>query len=599
MEDKKIKKVLLNLRRVIKQVWMTDKKYLPITIAITLTSSITPAISLTLMQNIVNKIQTRDLTHSVFVLIGFYVLVDLISTLIHGFQGFYNTKFNLKFNLAVNKSILKKACDLKLRDYENSDTYDKIKRAQYDSDGKLILYLNSFISLFGLGITFISFLVILMRFRVWIVFVILMVPIVKFIIMNKFNKKQFNYLAARTNEEREAWYYSHVLISGDNYKELKIFDLFQYFTNKYIGLVNKFNHQDLTLNKEMVLKITALEIIEQIINGAIFMFIVFNGIVGQLLIGDVVTYTRSSLSTKDQFQSILRLCSSIFKDNLYINQLFDFLDIEVKTKDSSDAILIDRIDEIRVVNLSYKYRAQSDYVLKNINMTLRRNELSAIVGRNGSGKTTLAKIIMGLYDDYEGEIYINGTNLKKIDDKSYTKRIGALMQDFTKYAGTIRDNIALGNLDYYNSDDMLLDISDKFQIKEFVLNESAKLETQLGFWFKAGKQISIGQWQKIALSRAFIKSADLYVLDEPNAALDAISEYDISKLYSELLFDKLGIIIAHRFNNFIKNADNIIVLEKGELISQGSHAELVQNCDTYNLLYSLQIRNDEEIEYAS
>lgn len=595
MINENIKSVYRNIKRIVSLVWRTDKSYLLVITIITLIFSMTPAISLVLMQNIINLIQNRDLTFSIFGFITIYVGVELLCIFIQGFQGYFNTKFNLKFNLAVKQLILDKACSLKLSDYENSEIYNKIKRAEYESDGKLILFLNSFISLFGLFITFLSFLYIILKFRFWIACTILLLPIIKFAVMNKFNKKQFNYLVSRTDDEREAWYYNHLLISGDSFKELKLFNLFEHFKNKYVKLIQNFNSKDLELNKELTVKITLLETIEQLINGIIFTYIVSMGLKEILLIGDVVTYTKSSISTKDQFQSILRLCASIFKDNLYINQLFDFLDIKENQTGHSSAVVIDSIEEIRLENLYYRYSKSSNYVLKNINLTLRRNEFYTIVGKNGSGKSTLAKLIMGLYEEYDGTIYINGVDLKQVDKESYLKKIGALMQDFTKYAGTIRENIAFGNLKFYSDDKYLLRVSDKFRMKSFILEESEQLETQLGFWFKSGKQISIGQWQKIALSRAFIKSGDLYVLDEPNAALDPISEYEIAGLYSELLSNKIGIIIAHKFNNFIHDADSIIVIENGEVVGQGSHKALLAKCEIYSQLYNLQIQNEDAV----
>lgn len=211
-----------------------------------------------------------------------------------------------------------------------------------------------------------------------------------------------------------------------------------------------------------------------------------------------------------------------------------------------------------------------------------------VLGKNGSGKTTLANILMGFYDDYEGEIFINGLNLKTLDKESYRERLGALFQDFGKYEASIRENIAYGNLDLLHADSYIMEIAREFDILSLIERAPNNLETQLGYWFDEGKQISIGQWQKVALCRAFIKNADVYILDEPNAALDAISEYYIAQLYKKILYEKLGIIIAHKFGNFVQNIDRIFVLEDGEIVQQGSHTQLLSEGGIYKYLYELQ-----------
>ena len=200
---------------------------------------------------------------------------------------------------------------------------------------------------------------------------------------------------------------------------------------------------------------------------------------------------------------------------------------------------------------------------------------------NGSGKTTLVKILMGFYDDYEGEIFINGINLRLINKENYRDKIGALFQDYGKYEATIRENIAYGNLKSLNDDAIIHTIAEKFNLQSFILQQKAGIDTQLGYWFDDGINISEGQWQKIALSRAFIKDADMYILDEPNAALDAISEYYLAQLYKQVLKDKLGIIIAHRFSNFIHETDKIIIMENGQIIETGKHSELFNKDGVY------------------
>lgn len=193
---------------------------------------------------------------------------------------------------------------------------------------------------------------------------------------------------------------------------------------------------------------------------------------------------------------------------------------------------------------------------------------------------------MGFYSDYEGSILINGIELKNIDKKSLLNQISTLFQDFVKYEATFRENIAYSNLSIINNDTKINKIANKFSFKHLIEKNEKKLDTQLGTWFDNGINLSAGQWQKIALARAFAKDSSMYILDEPNAAMDSITEREIAKLYGEILKNRIGIIIAHRFINIINYVDEIIVLENGKIVERGSHRELIKNNAIYRNLYT-------------
>ena len=593
------------LIRTVRLIWRNDRKYIFVSSVSTILLALLPAMSLLTMQNIINLLQVGKIRiNEIFMYIGIYISIDLFQTLIQSLVGLFNTKFRLNFNLMIKEKILEKSKNLRLKDYEDSETYDMIRLAQSEGGEKLISYFMMFVQIIGTIITMISYMTILLSFRTWLVLVVFTIPIIKYFIMKKINLKQFNMIRERTGDQRKAWYWSYLITNGQNYKELKIYNLFDYFIKKHRDYVKKFNIQDFKIAKESALYLVILSILEQLLDGTIFAYIVYSGYSGIILIGNVITYTRSIMETKSNVQKLLETFSNIQKESLFIGQLYKFLDMNNKDMHvirKEKLKNIDEIKEIRVKNLYYKYHNDDDYVLKNINMTIRVGESFAILGRNGSGKTTLAKVIMGFYDDYEGKIYINGIDLKEIDKTSYMERVGTLFQEFSKYEATLRENISYGNLDIIDNDNYLVNIGSKFKIQELIDNGYKGLDMQLGYWFDDGKQISIGQWQKIALSRAFAKKADIYILDEPNAALDAISEYDLSIMYKDLFANKIGLIIAHRFNNFIKQVDKIIVIEDGNIVESGTHIELIKKRGLYSKLYNLQIGEYEEdiIEMAT
>jgi ABC-type multidrug transport system fused ATPase/permease subunit len=582
-----------NLIKTTKYICKVNKIYIFVTLISTIVTGIIPTISLLLMQKIINLIQLgMGNLRLVFIYIALYSAVGLFQTIFEGLIGYFNTKFSFKFNLMIKEEILRKAGNLELKDYEDSKTYDLIRRAQYESEGKLLSYFNMFVTIGSNLITMFSYVIILFYFKAWLVLVVLIVPIIKYFIVKNINIKQFKIIKARTNQERKAWYCDYLIKNGDSYKELKTYKLFDYFINKYKKYIKGFNAQDLQIAKQSTLYLSIMDMVEQILNALMFAYVAYSGYIGEILIGNVITYTRTIMDIKSYIQKILEAFAGIQKESIFIDQLYDFLNLNNK-REIINLKKIDEIREIRIEHLYYKYKEYGDYVLKDINLTIKKGDFIAIIGRNGSGKTTLIKIIMGFYNDYEGNIYINGIDLREIDKSELLKRIGTLFQDFAKFEATFRENISYGNLDIMENDNRINEISNKFDLKSLTANEPKNIDVQLGCWFDDGKQISIGQWQRVALARAFAKEADLYILDEPNAALDAISEYNLSNMYNDLLKNKMGIIVAHRFNNFIKQANNIIVLEKGAIVESGTHEELIDLKGIYNTLYNIQIGNYE------
>lgn len=580
------KNIIRNLFWVTKNIYATDKKYIILSVLNMFVSGIMPPISMIIMQSIINTIQIGDAKESVFLLIAVYVGIDLIQTVFNNSLGYYNSKFLMKFNLVFSEKIYKKASRLSLDDYEKSETYDLMNRAQYESGGKLINYYNNFIGIFTTTITLASYLFILLSFKIWLVLLVMIFPFIKYVLNNTFNIKRFEIIKQRTNDSRKSWYLTYLLTYGNFYKELKTFNLFDYFIGKYKVIIKRFNSQDLEISKKQSILFSVVSLFETILDGFLFSYTVVLGIKGAILIGNVITYTRTIISSKTSITSILNSISTAINESLFIEQLFEYFNIEEENNDGK--IKIDKINSIKLVNLSYKYRYSKDYVLKDISLEVNRDKKIAIVGMNGSGKTTLIKLIMGFYTDYEGDIFINGIELRNIDRESLLKNISTLFQDFVKYEATFRENIAYGNLEIMNDDEKINAVSKKFNLLDIIEKQEKNLDTQLGVWFDEGINLSMGQWQKVALSRAFAKQSSLYILDEPNAAMDSITEYEISLLYEEILKDKIGIIIAHKFTNIISIIDDIYVLQNGKIVEKGSHKELLKIDGLYKRLYDLR-----------
>lgn len=584
-EKKYYKNIFKNLIWIIHNIMVIDNKYIFVSILSTIINGVISPVSLVIMQKIINGVQTERNLNNIIIYIIIYISIDLFNSIYSSVLGYYNTKFTMKFNLFFSEKIYSKASRLSLSDYENSKTYDIMNRAQNQGGDSLLSYYGDFMSIMTQVITLSSYIFILINFRVWLVVVIMIIPILRYFINNKFNLKRFEIIKKRTNDSRKSWYLTYLLSYGNFYKELKTYNLFSYFINKYKNLINRFNNEDLNINKSQIKWSSMVSIIETLIDGFIFYFTISLGFFGHILIGDVITFIRAISNSKANITSILLGLSNMVSQSLFIGQIFEFFDLE--EEDLSNKIKINEIREIEIKNLYYRYSSSKDYVLKNINLHIKKNKKIAILGMNGSGKTTLIKLIMGFYKNYEGNILINGIEVRDIDKESLLKEISTLFQDFVKYEGSFRENISYSNLEVMNEDDKIKNIADKFNFLDLINSYDKKLDTQLGMWFDDGINLSMGQWQKVALARAFAKDSSLYILDEPNASMDSITEREISNLYGNILENKIGIIIAHKFLNIVGFVDEIIILKNGEVIERGSHKSLLKEGKFYRELLGL------------
>lgn len=575
-----------NVFWVAREIFNYDKKYIYILLISVVISGILPPISTLLSQEVVNALQKKMHIKIIFFYVILYISVDLVDTLYKYGLQYYKTRFSYGFNLHFNIKILEKASKLKLKDYEDSETYNMISRAQDEGNGKQLVYIETFMNIFSGIITMISYLLIIISFKPQLVIIIIIVPIIKYLITKKIGILSFDLLKRRTNDLRKSRYFQYLMTYGEYFKELKIFNLFSVFIEKYKFYTKKFNDENLCLERKKAVSLSIVSIIETLVDGGLFSYIVYNGYIGTILIGNVLTYMKAITQVKQQMTVVLGTFSEIYKESFFIDQIIDYFQL-LETNEERK-IVINSIENIKIEDLSYKYKEGQDYILKNINLEIKRNETVAFVGQNGSGKTTLIKLIMGFYDDYEGNIYINGIELKKIDQKSLIDKIATVFQDYVKYQATFRENISYGNMSVFEDDSVLYSICEELGIKRLIENSENKLDSQIGHWFDNGMQISIGQWQKVALARAFIKNAELYILDEPNSALDSIAEADMLKLYEKIIRNHMGIIVTQKFNVLVKRVDRIVVLSEGVISGIGTHESLLKLNSDYRKMYEAQ-----------
>ena len=588
-DETKIKDIIVNLKKCFYLILRYSRLYMCVTLCFSILQGIFPALSLVVMQKILNKLQSGDRVLLPFIyLIIVYTLIDMISSLLSAIYNYYYTKFLSHFNKHIELLRLKKGVELSLRDYENTETYDVINRAQQQNGQTVLSFFGQFMSILQLVITICSSLIILANFRTgWIVILIILIfPFLKYLFTLKIAKMQYDMRSRRTKDERNIWYIDYLIMTGVAFKEIRIFGLKEYFIKKYTALMDKIIQQDVNLAKKSILVQTGLLLCDQIAAGGAFLYLVFCGIKQIILIGDVVTYTRCIFSIKNNLESIFEYFSSIANEALLIGWLFDFLELKTAVPLVDSSVNISGIDSIQMIHVSYKYKGSSEYALRDISFTIKKNEVLGIVGKNGSGKSTLIKIILGLYDDYEGDILVNDINLKAINKESYYESVSCVFQDYMKYEASLKDNIGYGDLEHIDNTMEIENILKYVKLKENIWLEDG-IDVLLGNWF-GKKQLSIGEWQRVAIGRGIFKKSKLCIMDEPDASIDAEAERQLIQMYKKVFSHKIGIYVSHKINHVRYLTVQIVVLDNGNVSEFGTHTELMKHEGIYYKLFKLQ-----------
>lgn len=577
-------KTLFTLPNTLKLIFKLEKQYALYLIILNILTAFIPLASLFIYQDLINSVLGAS-QHLISIIVIYFITL-VVTTILNQIESYVSGKFEMRLSYNINMKLMQTTSSLELSDYEQSDMYNIIEKVTQESTYKPFQLFNAILGVLSSFISLLTSLIFIGTWSIGVSFLLFIVPILSLILFLRVGQLEFLIQWRRANEERKTWYIIHLLTHDFSFKEIKLNNISGYFLEKYGKLKQQFIKQDLSISRKKVYFNILLDFILNIVNiGAIFAMIM-SARAGKLLVGNLVSLIQATSKINTYSQAMIQNIYIIYNTSLFMEQLFDFLKRdEVQDEESIDLNnQYEEIETINTANLSYIYPNTDNFALKDVNVTFNKGELTAIVGKNGSGKSTLVKLISGLYKPTQGEIYYNDQSNDSLPIDFYQENISVLFQDFVKYELTVRENIGLSNLSYLRNDDRIIQILDNLGLDFLKIKGDYELDMQLGNWFQEGRQLSGGQWQKIALARTFFKKASLYILDEPSSALDPVTEKEIFDYFVKLSRENISIFVSHSLDA-ARKADKIIVMKDGMIEDVGKHENLLKRSSYYQELY--------------
>ncbi len=485
--------------------------------------------------------------------------------------------------------IQKQSAAMDLAYYDDPNYHDTLHRAQQEAIFRPTRIIQALTGLCRNGLA-LAALAGLLLFLHWGVAVVLFVAVMPAIVVKiRHADRLYDWQSRRTRMERMAYELHKILTNGPHAKELRLFDLGDVFRERYRGLRKKLRAEKLRLAKSRSL----FDMIAQA--GAVLSlfgmlaFIAWRTILGAMTLGDMVMYYQAFQRAQNYLQEIMSGLAGLYEDSLFLKHFNNFLDLtpSVTTPQKTSPVPNRMQRGVDVENVSFVYPTRENYVLRNIRLTIRPGEVVALVGDNGSGKTTLAKLLCRLYDPTGGRILMDSVDFRDLDLTELRKQITMIFQDYIHYPFTVRENIWIGDVSLNPNDDKVKKAAEHSGAHSMISKLPKGYDTILGNRFEDGVELSVGEWQKVALARAFLRNAQLIILDEPTSSMSVRAEFEVFQSIRKLLDGRSAIIISHRFST-VKMADVIYVLEDGMIPEQGSHDELMRLGGRYARLYKMQ-----------
>lgn len=587
---------LRNVPPVLGIVWESGPLVVSLGLVFRLITSLVPIAALWITKLIIDGIVHAISTHqpvppSLWWLVAAEFGIAIFGSFINRTIDYLDSLLADKYTRHVSIRVMKHAAELDLIAYEDPVFYDRLERARVQATDRLGM-IQSIGRLIQQVITAASLSVTILLFSPW-----LLVLLIAGIIPAFLGESHFAFLGyarnfRQTPTRRELDYLRVLGGSREAAKELKLFGLKDFLTERFTRLSDEIYHENVGLARRRLIAGSFLSVIGTAGYYSAYVYVIWRTVTGSLTIGTLTFLTGAIVQASSNIEQIFSTLSSIADQALFLTDLLAFFDMQATICSKPKALPaprpIQRGFEFR--DVSFRYPGSSRMVLNNLNFHLRPRERVALIGENGEGKTTLVKLLTRLYDPVEGQVLLDGVDLREYDLEDLYREIGVIFQDFMRYEMTARDNIAVGKIDELGNLPLLKTAADKSMANEVIERLPLDYEQMLGRRFEGGVDLSGGEWQKLALARAYLRDAQLLILDEPTAALDARSEFEVFQRFAELTAGKSALFISHRFST-VRMADRIVVLENGKIAEDGSHEELFNLGGRYAEMFEMQAAN--------
>jgi ATP-binding cassette subfamily B protein len=589
--DESLLAVLKHSGRALGLVWQTSRPITLWLVVLSVAGGVLPAAVAYVGKLIVDAVVKAAGSESVDIALRFVAvelgLVLLLAALQRG-MALCDALLRAQLGQRVNELILEKALTLSLSDFEDSEFYDRMTRARRDASWRPLSLVKRALGLTQNTISLALYGALLVRFSFWTVLILVLASIPAFVAEKSFSEDAFRLFRWRSPESRMQSYLETLLAREDHAKEVTLFRLGPLFLGRYRAIFDKVFGEERALTLKRGAWGFALGTLSTLAFYGAYGFIVIKAVAGTISLGDMTMYLLVFKQGQSALSALLAAIGGIYEDNLYLSNLYEYLDHASAIASGSATSGPHPEDGIRFRDVSFAYRGAALPALRNITLHIPPGSKLALVGENGAGKTTLIKLLTRLYEPTSGVVSLDGLDLREWDPVALRKRVGVIFQDFIRYQLLVGENIGAGDVEHFEDREGWARAGHKGMADTFIHKLPSGYESQLGRWFAGGQELSIGQWQKIALSRAFMREdADILVLDEPTASMDAEAEAEVFQRFRALSEKRMGIVISHRFST-VRMADQIVVLVDGAVVEQGSHEQLMAENKRYARLFNLQ-----------
>lgn len=587
------------LRRALRFVWQSAKGWTLANGVLLVVQGVLPLLPLYLMKLTVDAVTTGVTAPDkgaalkyVLLLVGLMAAVTLFASLIRSIAVLISEWQAYIVTDHMNDVLLDKSVEVDLEYYESARYYDTLHRAQREAPFRPVSIVNGLAQIGQNGISLLAIAALLVSFH-WIIAVILFFAVISGTAVRLiYTGKLYHWQREQTATERQAGYLNWMLTDNSHAKEIRLFDLGPLFVRRFRDVRRKLRKGRLDITRRRSIADFAAQTFATAGIYGSYAYVAYQAMWGKITLGDLVMYYQAFQRVQGSLQGILGSLAGLYEDNLFLSNLYEFLDLKRTVIEPVHARPVPQPMQRGIVlnHVSFQYPGDNRKALDDVSLTILPGEVVALVGENGSGKTTLIKLLCRLYDPTGGTIAIDGGDLRQFETKALRHEIAIIFQDYAHYHLTARENIWFGNTALPPDHERVIAAARHSGADDVISGLPHGYDTILGKRFEDGEELSIGEWQKVALARAFMRDAQIVVLDEPTSAMDAKAEYEVFQSFQQLMSGRTTILISHRFST-VRMADRIFVLKKGSVVESGSHDELVRVGGTYARLFEMQAQH--------